>query len=67
MNPIILSFGPAWGMSGLRLDDFCQLLDDLQATGHVYRNQSTIVFKSLRVATLVLGSGRRRRGKRGAR
>ncbi len=61
---LILTFGAAWGRSGLRLDDFCRLLDDLHATGHVHRDRNTIVFSSIRVAEILLGSGRPRRRRR---
>ncbi len=70
MNVIVIPEVTAWGVSGLRADDFHDLIKALVDSGHVVRSRRDLVFRNLKVLAVVTGSGRpasRRRGGRGPR
>jgi hypothetical protein len=68
MNPIIISETAAWGCSGLRADDFLDLVAALVDSGHVVRSRRDLVVRNLKTLAILIGSGRpRRRSRRGAR
>ena len=55
MAPVVLTAWAAWDRSGLRLDTFCRLVDDLEATGHCLRIGNQIAFPNIRSAQLLIG------------
>lgn len=65
MNVIIIPEITAWGCSGLRADDFRNLVNALIASDRMARSGRDLVFPNLKTAALVLsGRPRRRKGKR---
>jgi hypothetical protein len=68
VNPITIPEVAVWGCSGLRADDFRDLVKALVDSEHVVRVGRNLLVRNLKVLAILTGSGRpRRRGRRGAR
>ncbi len=61
MNVIIVPEIAVWGASGLRADDFRDIVKALVDSGHIVRSRRDLVFRNIKTLALFTGRPRRRK------